>query len=105
MGGHNLLYGEFFSLACRVLNCPRQCPKWHVPYAFASMLGWMGELAQMVVRKELNVNVSRVRYAYCPNFVFSSQRAIEELGYTISPLDNAVLDSFEWLKSRGKLPS
>ena len=42
-------------------------------------------------------------FAYCPDFVFSSEKARRELGYTTGPLDVAIGDALAWFRASGKV--
>ena len=45
----------------------------------------------------------RIRYAYCPFFQFSSEKAARELGYAPGPLEPAIADAIAWFRARGML--
>jgi len=67
-------------------------------------LGWFGEAKQWWGGKEENLNISRVRYAYCENWVFSSEKARKELDYPILPLEPAIHRAVDWWKQKGMYP-
>ena len=46
-----------------------------------------------------------VRYAYAEGFQFSSARAEQELGYTITPIERAIADAIAWFRGAGMLAS
>jgi dihydroflavonol-4-reductase len=46
-----------------------------------------------------------IRYAYSHRFVFKSDKAKRELGYTTGPLDDAIRDALAWFRAAGMLPA
>ena len=65
----------------------------------------LGKWGDFVERrgKEPPLNSTRIRYAYTDKFRFKSDKAGEELGYTIGPLEPAIRDALAWFRANGKL--
>jgi dihydroflavonol-4-reductase len=101
LGGENLTYGEITRRIARAAGV--RAPAWYVPYALAAPLGWIGDFREAVGGAPL-ITSTTVAFAYCPDFVFSSDKARRELGYTTGPLDVAIRDAIEWFRGRGMLP-
>ena len=102
LGGRNLTYREVMQQIADVAGV--KPPRLGMPHAVAKMAGFAGDLAERFGKDPLITSTS-VRYAYTRGFQFSSDRAVKELGYTISPLDRAIADSVAWFRQRGMLPS
>jgi dihydroflavonol-4-reductase len=102
LGGENLTYGEITQRIARIAGV--KAPGWYVPRALAAPLGWIGDFREAVGGTPL-ITSTTVGFAYCPDFVFSSEKARRELGYTNGPLDGAIRDAIEWFRGRGMLPA
>ena len=57
-----------------------------------AMGDWMGKLGA----NEPDINSATIALG-SQYHVFSSERAIKELGYTLRPLEETVRDAYEWL--------
>ncbi len=75
----------------------------NMPYLFAIAIGYLSDLFEFFRRKPFIINSSMVRYGYCQGYIFSSEKAKKELGYTTSSLDIAILDAITWFKENGFL--
>lgn len=97
LSGHNLTWGGFYKVVSQVSGAP--VPSTKIPYLFAATLGWFG-----TARGDLHgLNISRVRWAYCESFTTSCAKAQQELGYSVSPLEPAVLEAIKSFKERKML--
>ncbi len=101
LGGENLSYAEVIELVARVAGV--RPPRWNLPRAVTAPLGYWGDLLEVFGREPL-VNSVTVGYAYCKDFVFTSDKARREIGYTTGPLETAVRDAIEWFRQAGMLP-
>jgi nucleoside-diphosphate-sugar epimerase len=46
-----------------------------------------------------------LKFAYCPDFIFSSDKARRELGYTTRAVDDGIRDAVAWFRAHGVLPA
>ena len=101
LGGVNLPFTDFVARVARLAGV--KPPQWRVPWAGAVALGWLGDLQEAVLRREPLVNSVTVRYGFCKTFIFSSEKAQRELGYRVSPLDDAIAACLAWFREHGLL--
>lgn len=99
LGGENLRFQEAFARIAAVVG--KRPPRFGMPKALGLLGGWLGELGQAVLRRELDVNLVTARYGYCRGYRFSSAKAERELGYSHGPLEDAVRDALAWFRARG----
>lgn len=100
LGGENMTYAEVTQRIARVAGVG--APTWYVPRAIAAPIGWVGDLREALGGGPLITSVT-LAFAYCPDFVFSSDKARRELGYTTGPVDDAIRDAVGWFRERGVL--
>lgn len=101
LGGQNMSYREIFELISKVAGV--KPPSMRAPYALSRVIGWWGDLTAAISGDEPMLNTTKVLYGYTPRFIFSSEKAKRELGYTNAPLEQAIRDAFDWFKANGKL--
>lgn len=101
LGGENLTYSEIFARIARVLDVAP--PRFPAPKSLATMLGLLGDLKQRLSGRDSLINSATIRFAFSQGCVYSSDKAIRELDYTISPLDEAIADGAAWLRQAGML--
>lgn len=99
LAGENLTYGEVFARVAAVVG--RRPPRLSAPRSLAALVGLGGDLRQAITGREGAVTTNTVRWAYEPGFVFSSDKARRELGYTTGPLDRAIADAWAWFREHG----
>ncbi len=99
LGGATMSYREIFELIAKVAGV--KPPRWRVPRLLTLPVGWLGDLQSALTGKEARLNSGRVAYAYTHRFVFSSEKAKRELGYTNASLEQAIRDALEWFKANG----
>ncbi len=79
-------------------------PRIKIPYAVARMVGrfqrWRAEI--FGVEPELTDEVVRI---YAREWSYSSDRAIRELSYHTTPLEEGVAKTVAWLRAQGELPA
>jgi len=101
MSGHNLTYEEFFQTIEKLYGKGQlSTTRSHIPYPLALSLGWIGEFKEYVTGRQENLNVSRVRWAYCPSCSFSTAKAEKELDYKISPLEPAIQEAITFFQAQ-----
>jgi dihydroflavonol-4-reductase len=101
LGGENLTYQEIFTMICNVAGIP--APRFRIPKLVSQAFGMLGDFQESLFHKEPLLNRVSVGYAYCPTFIFSSQKAISQLGYTTSALDIAIEDAILWFQENQML--
>jgi farnesol dehydrogenase len=100
LGGENRTAKELFAAFERAAGIA--APRRRIPFALA---GWIGRLQRwranlFHVEPELTDQVVGV---YRHEWAYSSERAIRELGYRITPFEEAVVKTVEWLSGEGEL--
>lgn len=100
LGGENVDMNGFFATLSRITAVPP--PRLHVPYAAASLLGlalvgWAELTGQPPVLTHEVVKVFREHWAY------SSAKAIGELGYRPTPLEEGLRRTVAWLRETGRV--
>lgn len=101
LGNENMSYHDAIHLIARVAGV--EAPKLQLPKAFAIIFGLLGDIQEKITKREALVNSITVKYAYCKNYKFSSEKAIKELGYKPSPLEKAITDAIDWFGSQRML--
>jgi dihydroflavonol-4-reductase len=102
LGGLNLSYRDIFGrIAAAAGTRP---PDIRLPRWAATVAGWAGDLGELITGNEGLINSNTIRWGYCSTFMFSSDKAQRELGYEISPLDDAIRDAIAWFRERGMMP-
>jgi len=102
LGGENITYGDIADRISRIAG--RRPATWNIPRALAAPAGWFGDLKEAFGQEPL-LNSVAVRYGYCRTFIFKSDKAKRELGYTTGPLDDGIRDAIAWFRGAGMLPS
>lgn len=100
LGGENLTYGEVFARIAAVVGA--RGPRGTAPWAVARMAGLAGDLAQWWTGREQAVTSITVRWGFAPGFVFSSDKARAELGWTAGPLDDGIRAAWQWFRDHGR---
>lgn len=98
LGGHALSYLEAWQVFAKVTG--RRPPLGTAPRAAVRVAGWFGDLASLVLKREPPVNSAASGMSMLPHN-FSCQRAVEELGYAIRPLEIAAADAWDWFCEHG----
>ena len=100
LGGHNLTYLDFFSRVAEIAGC--KPPKRVIPAGLILIAGRIASLAEKVLRRRLLFNRELARFSLVGAY-YSSDKAIRELGMTLSPVETAIADSLNSLKQFGHL--
>jgi dihydroflavonol-4-reductase len=100
LAGVNMSYREAFTLFCDELG---RRPPPPVPDVLVHLTGRLGDLAEMVLRRPLELNTAVARYSTCREYRFSSAKAMRELGWELSPLRQAARDAIAWFRARGMI--
>jgi dihydroflavonol-4-reductase len=100
LGGHNLNYLDFFTQAAIVCNKPK--PWLVVPNWAAKAVGYIVENTALFFGKKPLVSKNEVIFSLLPHY-YSSEKAIRELGYQISPLAPSIERARNWfIENNGK---
>lgn len=96
IGNKNLSYHEAFSLICRALNVksPKIAFSKNVMLTYGKLGMWMFKLTG----KPPIVSYPMAKIA-CDGHYFSAAKAIKELNLPQSPIEEGVIDCFDWLKA------
>jgi dihydroflavonol-4-reductase len=100
LGGDNLTYAEITQRIAAIAGV--RAPTRHIPHGLAAPIGWFGDLREALGAEPL-INSNTLGFAYCPDFVFSSEKAKRELGYTHGPVDDAIRDAIAWFRAQKML--
>ena len=101
LGGHNMLFSEMLPLIAR--RGGSKPPSWRVPRWAASVVGAFGDLQAGVTGKEPLLTSAAVNWSFNERFRVSSRKAVEELGYSISPIEPAIDEAISWFRANGML--
>jgi dihydroflavonol-4-reductase len=102
LGGHCLDRGEFYARVARLtgLRAPRGVPR-GLAYMVMALADGLAFLSAGWLRSPAHRSFARGEGLY---YHGDSQRALGELGYTITPLEVTVLDTLRHYQGRGLLP-
>ena len=98
LAGENVSLDAFFALVGEITGKP--APKLHVPYWMLKCVGCCElTLAKLFGRQpQLTPEVVDI---YRHDWVYSSQKAETELGYSMTPLKEGLQQTWEWIKKEG----
>ncbi len=103
LGGENLSYREAFERIAAVAGV--KPPRLALPRAAARALGLIGDIGERLSGREPLINSVTVGWGFRPDFIFSSDKARRELGYTTGALEPAIRDAIAWFRAHGMLRS
>ncbi|MFX1303861.1 MAG: NAD-dependent epimerase/dehydratase family protein [Promethearchaeota archaeon] len=107
LGGVNIKFTDWLDLIAEIVGKKRK-PR-HFPMSIALMYGWLCELITKITKKAPFIN-KNPRIIFGPyinratvkminyNWVYSSKKAIEKLGYKITPLREGLEETIKWYK-------
>jgi len=102
LGGDNRTLVDLFAAFLKETGIAP--PRIKIPYAAARLVGrlqrWRAEA--FGVEPELTDEVVRI---YAHEWCYASDRAVRELGYRTTPLEEGVAKTVSWLRARGELPA
>ncbi len=97
LGGHNVSYLELWQKMAKRIGC--RAPRFRLPNWVARAGGLAGDLKAIVLRNETNLNSQAAAMGQLKHY-YSSAKAMDELGYSLRPLDEAIEECWEWIKER-----
>lgn len=99
LGGYNLTFGQFLKAVGEATG--RNGRRVGVPFAVLKAMALAGKFQASVLKKQPFVTfeyLKKIKY----DWPVSSQKAISQLGYSPTKLEDAILETVEWLKERRK---
>jgi len=100
LGCENLTYQEIFEKIANIIGV--KPPAIAMPSFAVKAYGWLGTFMGAITGKAPQVSHPLARMA-CDDFVYSSQKAIRELGLPQTPLNVAIEDAITWFRQNGYL--
>lgn len=101
LSGETLSYGEVFDRIARIAGVAP--PRIALPRSIARLVGLAGDLSEWITGREPLINSVVVAYGFCDTFIFTSEKARREIGYTTRSLDDAIRDAIVWFRAHGML--
>ena len=94
LGGENVLFGDYLNLIAEIAGTKK--PR-HFPMSGAMLYAWMCEMRAKITGKipyitRPTVSAIKIHRSY------SSEKAIEKIGYKITPLKEGLTKTIEWYK-------
>ena len=96
LGGINISYFDFFDQIRRLSKCKGRIIT--LRRGFVKLLAHLQQVNHKLTGAPIRFPVESVDHAFS-NYTFSSQKAIDELGYQITPLDEALIQTIQFLKN------
>ena len=96
LGGENWSYMELWTRMAKVVGCSP--PRKKIGSFIAGFAGMTGDLISKFRKEELVVNSAATGMGQLLHF-YSSQKAIDDLGYSIGDVDVAIEDAWNWFKA------
>lgn len=101
LGGENRPWPDMMQRIAALLGV--RAPSWRAPFWATLALGYLGDLGQWALGRELTVNSVAVRWSHTPSFVLTHARATQELGYAPRDPDEGVKAAIAWFRARGMI--
>ena len=96
IGGENISYDAFFRAICR--NAPKKIRVFRTPKALLMIWGFLHMMAYSIAGKQTNISPRTIRRIF-QNRALSSEKAIREFGYSITPFDEGIRTTILHLQS------
>lgn len=87
IGGENISYDRFFQSVCR--NAPKRIRVFRTPKMLLMIWSFLHMMVYSIAGKQTNISPRTMRRIF-QNRALSSDKAIRELGYTITPFDEGI---------------
>lgn len=100
LAGENVSYFDLWRMMAR--QAKTREPRTLLRQPFRSLVGWSTDAWTWVRGKEGDLNGAAVQMGAQYHY-YSSQKAIEELGYSYGSAADAVAAAWEWFKSQGRV--
>ncbi len=102
LGGENYTWKDLFTMICEVVGQPP--PKIPLPNAALKAFGFFSDALSRVTHKEPTITPETARITPLTVF-YSSDKAVRELGYKISPFRDTIRQTYEWYLANGYIKS
>jgi farnesol dehydrogenase len=99
LGGQNLTGPEFYQAVKAVTG--KKPPAMNIPMPVAKLAGYAEYGMARLFRREPAMLTHQVVEIYKHSWAYDSTRAIREIGYQITPLEEGLVDLVSWLKNSG----
>ena len=100
LAGENMTYLQLWTKIAKV--CKKRSPMSIMRFPTRILVGMLGDIATQLRGVETDINSAALRMSsqfHC----YSSQRAYDELGYSVRPADDAIADAYSWFEANGYL--
>jgi len=98
LGGDNRTVRELLALVEKESGAP--APRKRIPYSLAGLVGRLQRYRAYVTGREPELTDQEVRI-YRREWAYSSERAVADLGYRVTPLEEGVPRLVAWLREQG----
>lgn len=98
LGGENVSYNTFFKKLHEVY--PSKSKTFAAPKSLVRVLAGIQWLSTALTGQDPSVTLKGLNHIYC-NKIFSSDKAVRELGYQITPLSEGLRQTIRFLKDNG----
>lgn len=95
LGGENISYMDLWTRMSKTVG--GRPPRLKMSNWLAGVAGTVGDLISKLKAEELPLNSAALQMGQMLNW-YSSQKAIDELGYSIGDIDIAIEDAWKWFK-------
>lgn len=102
LGGDNFTWKDLFAMICEVVGQPP--PRIKIPDAALKAFGFFSDALSRVTHKEPAITSESARITPMTVY-YSSEKAIRELGYKISPFRDTIRLTYEWYLANGYIRS
>jgi farnesol dehydrogenase len=99
LGGDNHTGESFYKTVYEVTG--KKPPSMNMPFGMAKMAGYLEYLLAKMFGREPSLLTHEVVEIYKLSWAYDSTRAINELGYSITPLKEGLIQMIGWLKNAG----
>ena len=100
LGNENLSFREMFEKIGKVVGA--EIPKRSLPSPIVRAFGWLNSTAAGIFNYSPDVSY-QIAVLSCEDHYYSSQKAIKKLCLPQTPIENGILDCFDWFKKNGTL--
>jgi farnesol dehydrogenase len=98
LGGENRTMLEVLALLQGLTGLP--APSRRIPYGLAQAAGWIQRVRANLTGREPEITDQVVKI-YRKEWAYDSSRAVADLGYTITPLEEGLRRTIAWLEETG----
>ena len=100
LAGENMSYLELWKAMAHVAGS--RGPRWRLGIVIRFLSGHCGDVVYRLTGREPLINSAAVRMS-AQHHYYSSQRAVDELGYEVHPAEEAIRDAYDWFKAHDYL--